>query len=424
MKDITTEQKIIAARPDDFESNKHFVDATMLAVKQSQPQTSFASSYLKTGSLGKKNNLIYRLRRLPSAALIALIIGTLIFAGGAVYAAVRFAPDLIKIFSKEKSDRGTTEYKIPEFLKCLNPVEQQTSTFELKKDAPKLSDEEVTKIVQARCELSHVNQLVSNEWPKEKLNSDETAGGLHYVTSIGQPTYFENIKDGVINTYYSGDRVYKTASPISKTMELKAYSAGKQINVKDVKKGDAVILVWRDIEEHLKDGPGDSAPAEYIGIIKLSLPLEYYQDKQIYLTDINECYGNAGEKCPNTGYIDVFPSGEGMGGNSQLKIDEGMKLREISGRVTSLGTETLELKSSSGATYFISAPKNTFRDYNDIHAKNHLDGDASLKIDSRIIVRYYKYPGASGNKIISNEIEHIGLLIDAVDYKQKTPKQY
>lgn len=421
MSKLTFEQKIIAARPDGFKINQKFVNSTMRAIKHSNNPESFISSFINNSNEPKKG-LFMKLKKLPATSLIALIFLTLVLTSGAVYAAVRYLPDLLKITEKNETSRGTTEYFVSEFENCLMPFDAKVKKFELKKDAPDLSDEEVTKIIQAKCELTVVNDLVKNIWP-EYTYKDPADGSINdYLASVERPIHFKNIDNGVINTYYDVEGEYEQSSPIAKTPELKAYFSGRQIPVSNIKHGDTVILIAKSDVKNNKEGLG--APTEYIGIIKLTLPFEYYEEKQLLLTDLNECIGNPGELCPNTGGIDVYPAGEGMGGNEELVIDRSKENREISGKIVNIKSDSIEVKSSSGSIYLIIAPYNAFADYNSVHAQKHVDGDAKLKIGSHVNIRYYKIKGQSSKKIVPSEIEQISLLIDAVDYKEQPLKQY
>src|SRR5512141_1299912 len=95
----SVEQRLLAARPDG-RGNAAFVARTMEAVKATSGQTITARIVQNAHGGKRRVSLFARLRAIPTLTLVVMIATCIIAFSGAVYAAVRLAPAVVKIFSK------------------------------------------------------------------------------------------------------------------------------------------------------------------------------------------------------------------------------------------------------------------------------------------------------------------------------------
>lgn len=421
----SVEQQIIAARPLDSASNTSFVAQTMAAIKAASVHKATAS-VLEHAAARQKGGLLKRLRALPTAALVALIVASVIAFGGVVYAAVQLAPAVVKIFSKDTSQRGTTEYNVPSFSACVNGGKQYpTDKFELNKDAPRLSDTEIEKTLQARCELSWIDDFVSKTWPTYGTHKTWQDGDTIYYT---RPDMLGTLKSLSPNAAaIATDDTHTINYTAQKGQRIVAYADGKQVSLDALHPGDAVFTVARVAETYHnppKADGGNPQPQGMVAIIKLGLPVKYYGSMQRYLTSMPGCDGNPGEYCPGTPSIDVFPreGGEGASNHAFVQNPDGT-FRMISGKVTTLHAGSLTLTSSSGKLYTITTPGNDFNAYNTTYAPAYTEMDATLKIGSTVMVTYVQAPGADPQTITPDQIQRVALQLDG-SFPKKSVKQY
>ncbi len=421
----TLEQEIIAARPEDRTGNAAFMKRTMTAIKKAKAHETF-DHVLRTTNATKKERLLMRLRKLPVSALVAIVLGLIVFAGGAVYAATQYAPLLVKVLHKSVNTRGASEYEIGNFQDCVQegtPI--NVGKFELKKDAPQISDDDVRRILQARCEMQWVSKFASKQWPTYGSHAEWQDGDRIYYARADVMGEVISVSDTAV-TLRLGDGTTKTMTAQS-GQKLLAFGNGEQAPLNTILPGDPVFTVMRASEiHHAKQITAPEQPHEegLVGLVKLGLPLKFYGAMQNYLTDIPECFGNKGEYCPQTGGIEIFPREGGEGAkNPELVMNDKNEGREISGIVTKLESDAMTLKSRTGNDFTIKTPAHALADYNQKYVENY-SGDSTLKIGSTVQVTYSQTPGSNAREITPSQIMTIFLQIDMLSPKQDAIKQY
>lgn len=430
---LTIEQELLAIRTR-RQPNVAFVLGTMRAVRSQAAHNAFEQN-LKNTDRSLHVSLFTKLKRLPAAIAIALILLTAVSLGSAVYALVRYVPNLVKITSSATTPRGTKEYWAPAFAGCTS---NGTRKFERNKDAAQLSDADVQKLIKARCEENVIESFPSHAWPTY---------GTHKVWKNGDTIYYA--RPDAIGTLQTASATSITVNESATSSQLKTYKVqpGQQITVyydgvkvplSSLHANDSVRIITRVSEVYTKPQRLDPSlsiqytqPANHsqpvvvgvIGIIKLSQPLQYYGSMQNDLTELPPCIGNAGEYCPSTASIDVYPREGGEGATNPSLVDpDPSRNREISGIVTVLNSATLKLKSSSGKIYTVNVPSNGFADYNIHYAPGYGD-DATLRVGTTISVLYNVPAGKSAQVIAPSQIINVRLLLDG-DVKQGSAKQY
>ncbi len=430
----TIEQQLLESRHQDSKGNAPFVARAMAAIKAQGGYSAATNSLGADKRASTARHLLGVFKSLPVAVAVAIIIAAIAITGGCVYAAAHFVPGLITIVSKHASQRGTTEYVIPDFAACTHSTTQK---FELNKDAPPLTDDDVKKIVQARCELDWANRFVAQTWPTYgshrhwKDGDDIFYARLDVLGSLqsASTSKFTLTVNGNAKTYTRADKE-----------AIVAYANGEKIALNILKSNDTIFAVVRVAEtyhdhesalysDHSIQYYGNNEPRTLgaIAALKLSLPIQYYGSMQQFITEIPPCDNNPGEYCPRTAFIDVFPRAGGEAAtNSAYVTHPGNVLRTISGKVTELGAGTLSLKSSSGAVYTVAATADAFQDYNQHYSPDYKDFNAALQIGSTVFVTYSQAANANPRAISLKQIFSVGLQIDATSPKAKLGdiKQY
>jgi len=412
-------------------------DATLVAAakRRSDDTNTFATTTMKRITAiaspdPKPRRWIFRLHK-PALALAAFV--AVVLLGSAVYAAVHFAPAFIQMLGKEKNSRGATEYSVSGFMQCAERnSEPATNRFEIKSDAPHLSDDEVHKIIQAKCELKWLETFPENHWPKQST-SDRKGGKTVTYARLDVLGTLDSLSPNAltITPPYTGTKPFMTQHGET----IKTYASGEEVNLSAIKKGDAVFTIARFSEPAnnwdtppSRMGtfqPEQPKPLGIVGVFKLSLPLAYYTEKQSYITEIPECEGNTDELCPQTPSIDVYPRTGGEGATNPYHHDYAV-YREISGEVTTLTSDTLTLKSRSGKLYSVTVGDDGFEAYNrDFTAPYAQDGiDAHLKVGSRVAIRYTQPKESDPTKISKDQVQMVSLQLEALNPKQGSVKQY
>jgi|GEM_PF-2039512 len=431
------------ARPDGSQGNAQFITDTMAAVRLAQNRRSFSNVLHRMIKPGFKRNYFGRLKTLSPAMLVALVLCAAVLLSGTTYAAIRYVPALLHITGKSITQRGTTLYTIPGFADCIGKGQQSVQQFELNKSAPPTSDDEVQKIVQARCESGPalLDAFVRKAWPTYGSHSKWQDGDTIYYASPYSLGTVQSVSANYVTLTYSGSNSSQTFT-VPAGQKLNVYSAGVKSSLAQIKKGDTVFAVVRlsDIYHQIpsltQKSPGvayfkpspDQQPPKVIGLIgliKLSLPYDYYLIKQTYLSELQSCMGNPGEYCATgSGQIDIFPREGGEGAsNPELQRSADSTQRIITGKVTALGANTLTLKSSSGASYSVTAPESAFSDYNTTYAPQY-DAYGTLQIGTTVSVTYFQPKDANSHVITPSQIFNIGLLLDGNPKSNKPVEQY
>ena len=425
MKDHSFDARIVAAAPHSEHTNT-FIKETMKQIKHTPLVGRLPSHH--------HNGFRYWLRHLskPALALIAIVAVTLV--SGAVYAAVHFAPAFLQLLGKETNQRGATEYSVAGFTECStnNGSIIAPEKFEVTTDTT-LSDEEVQKILQARCEMQWLQDFPGKKWPTYGTNAEWKDGDTIYYTRLDMIGTVANVTE-TNAAIVLGDRTVDHTPP--QGTKITAFAAGEEIALDQLKTGDAVFTISRvsetyhDMRNYMsgpKDQPNASIEMPHsqpkvegiVAVFKLSLPKEYYLEKQSYIVEIPECSGNEGELCPNTPSIDVYPRSGGEGATNPYRnnLTDGTH-REISGEVVELGDDTLTLKSRTGNLYKVNVGDAGFAVYNRDYASAYTDVDATLKVGSRVAVQYVQPKDANPKTVTKDQVWRISLQLEGSNPKK------
>ncbi len=418
---------LASAVPDSyFKTNTTFTQKVMANLHK--PET-FASQLRKTNTPPKRN-VFMKLRQLPATALVLVALASFATLGGAVYAAVKFAPDLIEIIDKSINKQGHTEYSVPAFAQCAPESLIQIKNFQLAKDAPNLSDDEVKKILQAKCELRWLEKFVRDTWPAYGTHKEWQNGDDIFYTRVDVLGALQSASPNTVTLShdYGYDGEKKTIEYARYgSEEIKAFTTGKEISLNDIKQGDTVFSVLRVTEKYYQPRNGqdtNATPLGIVGVIKLNLPAKYYGGMQNYLIEVPQCIGNSDEVCPEVVGPHIYPENlEAM--REWEDFHEGYYItRLISGEVTKIDGDSLIIKSRSNKLYHVALPAGSVAKYNTElapKAQQALGSNTTLTLGSTVQAIYYQPKGADPTQIASDHIVslRLGMNIDAKEIMRK-----
>lgn len=410
MKDVSFEAKLIAANPRSQKTDS-FVKNVM---NQLSPQSEAPSR-------------LSWLHHLPRPAIAVAGFVGVVLVGSAAYAAVHFAPALVQLLDKQTNSRGATEYSIANFKDCQSQAGGALQRVEVKKGVS-LSDEEVKKIVQAKCELQWLQTFTGHAWPATDTAHLKDGDTFSYPRTDRLGIFVSATES--MAKISTGDIVddYQAASG----EKIRAFAAGEEIALSDLKPGDTVFTISRISEAYQRvTGPrGTVRPVAdspkivgTVGLFKMSLPQEYYQQKQQLVTEIPACIGNEHELCAATPSVEVYPrSGEG-GKNPLAQIKADVTYRQISGTVTELRSDGLTLKSRLGTVYHVTVGSNGFAAYNRDYAQLYGE-ETKVKVGSSVMVYYAQPQHADPKEITPEHIQMVNLQLETLNPKTQPLKQY
>lgn len=378
---------------------------------------------IRTTSKQPKWSLRMKLRTLHGSGLAAAILITLVLLSGAVYASVRFAPDFIQLLNKKTNEQGRVEYTVPSFAQCQNDSETKIDTFAVRPTA-NLSDDEVKKILQAKCELDSIDTFARNEWPTRGQHTQWQDGDTIYYA---RPDVFGTVQSisgtGLEITYDGGQAPTKRYSTFQ-GQKLEAFNRNKQTDIQNIHPGDLVFVIERIAETYHTNVVGatpDSHSVGIIAVVKMTLPKDYYGAKQNNVYEVTACLNNPGETCPKEqqASIDVFPRGSEGATNPYLRQDtSATETREINGVVTTISPDQLTLKSNKGNTFTLHVSRQIIDGYNTnaapLYTQNgKFTADAvSIHVGSWISITYQQQPNDNPRDILLSDIFKAYLLTD------------
>lgn len=414
MKEIMIETKLVAASPES--GNTNFVQKVMEGVRSRALATRLPAQ--------QRRGFIHWVCHLHKPALIALAVATVALVSGAVYASVQFAPGLIKLLGKDTS-QGHTQYSVAGFADC-SKNNGNMQKFELNNKAPALSDAEVQKIIQAKCELQWITSFANHTWPTYGQNAQwEDGDHIYYARPDFLGTLVSADAGKAIMTYNPGDGNKTQNYTVAQNERVRAFSEGQEIPLTQLKPGDTIFSIVRVQETYTRldrNKPQTSpqpTPVGLLALIKLSLPKEYYGQMQQYITEVPSCPGNPHDYCSSTPSIDVFPRGGEGATNQAFNSKTNTIYRQITGKVTALAPNKVTLQSSSGTTFTVTLNTDGFADYNTNYAPiyNAEGTDGELKIGSSIDIRYAQAANGDPTKISADQVITIDLKLESLNPK-------
>jgi hypothetical protein len=411
MKHFTFEQLAIASAPSRSDTTRNrFTDDVMARIRSS---TSL-QEYVSVRHTSRIASFFYKLRHLPAFATIVIALVTLLAVTGTAYAITQlWVKPIVHIQSPVKSVTGRTEV-IASLQNCGNEVAKQT--VEVKKMST-IDSTEIQKILQARCEMSAIQQTLV---PHSALAIPQIPvdGQIVEQTDLSNASKVISLsKDALQST----DGRTNTSSTLKVTPQTKYVVNGQEATASDIQPGDTVMYVqYLKYRQHVSatNDPtkfttsSETLESRVTYIIKADLPIEYYgSDKQGQIAQVMPCFGNKEDSCVQTGIVDLYQDD----GNNLLgsKIVSGQAvMREIQLTLTSIQGAQITGTSTSGRKFSATLPVDAIEIFNTTKSSSY--NNVSIGVGDTILIRYYELAHQNSTTIDANRIEYVGFLIEMI----------
>lgn len=418
MKDAELEALLLAARP--HHADKYSVATTQIMEHiTSQRQI---TTYLNDAP--RSRSLITRLQALHGLSLVLAIIIAAICMAGVVYASTQIVPDIIRVFNKKQTTTGRIEYDAPAFAHCYQKGDRSLDKFDVS-PAAHLSDQEVEKILTAKCELMRVDAFIKSKWPTYGDHATWREGDHIYYTRADVLGEVQSIDTQtlVLSNGNANPVQYKAFN----NRPIQAYLGGKPVDIAMIKPNDYVFSVVRVSEvyhtpETLRGPHANEIMQNHtatslglVAVIKMSLPERYYTTLQNYIEPVVACTGNPSEHCPGelSGVmIDVFPRDEALTNPYARPDSSDLQAYEITGMVTALTSESVTIKASSGAQYVLTMDTPVIDTYNSGVAPTYPwpPDKTQVQIGSRLEILYRQKPGENHLRLRLSDLRSMQII--------------
>jgi hypothetical protein len=387
MKSDKFDRKIIAARPDGYRSNTLFTDAVMAKVRSGE----ILSSSVRNMNVTKKETFMMRFKHLPTFAIVAIIIASILVVSGGAYAAYQLLwpkPE-VHISEPKTSASGRKEVDISS-AKCGKP--NYTDGYELKRNAT-ITIDEVPMVVKAHCELDAIDTWANKTFPNSAdhmpFDTREPFDMTHIWTSMA--THIKSRSSSDI-TFVGLAKYNQTDSTFNVTSNTRFIADGHDVAASAISADDPVVYITSE-SSHITPDAGCNGQhcsmsssdlvKKLVAVVKLSMPFQYYdQFAWQSLAERIVCMGNPDEKCL-TGYVagvDLYQ------GSPEVKMGES-EMREIQGVVTEIGRLSITVRASSGALYTFATPTDIVSAYNSNRAAQYYN-NLMVNVGSTLSVTY------------------------------------
>lgn len=406
MKTNYFDQQLIAARPEDYSVDKHFTDSVMKKIGKSE----ILSSSIRNMSVTKKETFIMRLRHLPKIAIVAIAVGALVVLTGTTFAVVKTIEGLHNVKVNEASTNNFDREQLNvTFTNCSERAKEGVS-YELKRDSG-LSAEDGAKTLQARCEMSEIDDWLRANTPKELaplflLNQADT------ITAIG---------DNTITLEAGGVKDIST--------DVKILSAGKEIAKSDLKVGNTVFS-YPDISKKYFQ----NASNQPLRIFLVSQPTKYYEASlQSYVNERGPCQNNPAREClkaSNINHTVLIAARGGAWGTGGVALN----IKEVQGKVVSYEANEIKIDVGKGVIYTIQTPSNIIERYNqtDVYDLAKFDNiyagtspeELKIKIGDSLGIAYVEDSNKSSDTISWSQLLTVQLMVERIPNNLDVLRKY
>lgn len=414
MKDFTFEQLILASSTAKVDTNNIFVDSVMNKINKGSPLL----NQLTDERMTRQVSFFQKVRRLPAfIILIIAIIGTLTITG-TVYAITQlWLKPIVHTDAPVQNAGGRLELSASLF-NCGAEAEQQT--LEIKRMST-IDPAEINKILQARCEMNAIQEVVS---PRDKApvhsNTPEGDEVVEYV-SVSPEAYKV--------TSLTRDNLtlsHEVTSPLTLSFKLapetKYFVNNQETSSDSIHPGDTILYVMYTKNRLSDDNDpnrfktnDDELEKEITYVIKTDLPIEYYgSEKQNQLARRAPCYGNSKDSCVEGGGIDLYENYKNV-----LVPDQSI-MREIQIKLTSIEGSKLVGVSSSGRSLSTNLPTNIIETFN--AAKSSLYNNTTISVGDTLLIRYSEPIDQENTTIDADHVAYVGLVIEIINKNDPVEK--
>lgn len=398
MKKTALETRIITATPNDTSVNRSFTDKVMHEVSIVQAHnSSLQATFLEQ---------FRKLNQLPRFAVLMFAVVFLTLFGGTTYAMYKilWAQPKVTIQTPTTNQFGRTQ-AIASAANCGNQKDE--TTFEIKQ-GNKLNPSEISKILQARCELEVIRNWSGEKDPTDATSRKPAQGTVQSSMIMVYPTASE-VKsiDTTKLTLSANNDTPETTLTLAKDTQ---YIVDNHLSTKDqIQPKDPVLYVQKITTKDTttKDASGHYNTAgipiakKTTYVIKTNLPFEYYNlSSQNLVAQREECMGNPSDTCVQTQLVDVYYSSTSKQ-SSKTHLIQGMLIEHIG--------NSIKLKSSSGRIFTLTTPSDIVMNFNQNKSANYNNS----KIEKGDLLQVM-YVADNTTNLDSTQIISIQLALDMV----------
>lgn len=378
---ITIDQALSAAHEPLDGANRQFIARVMDNIDSiTPPSGSFA-----------------RLRHLPRAALVAMLLAALVVVSGTAYAAYQLWLKPHATIQQFGTNQYGREQALVGFQNCKDTA---SATYEVKSSA-NLTAEQVRQLLQARCEMDAITSWANSNQPPTPSTMTTLYPGAFTVSSIHGDTY---------NLHGTNEDI-----TVNATKDTSFIVHGMQEGKDAIHTGDTVGYVEQDT---YPTGGGWPTTRKPIAIVRLEMPANMYEPSlQNQVAKRQDCAGNPGESCVNNASIDVYP----RNGESNAAPTVAGTHRQIQGRIVNHKDATVTIKASSGALYIITAPLDFIAKFNTQYSQNYQN--TTIQNGDMLTVDYVQPDNANPKTILPDQLQSVSLMIEMVN-KTDAIKKY
>ncbi|HVI69398.1 MAG TPA: hypothetical protein VM581_02975 [Magnetospirillaceae bacterium] len=383
---ITVEQAIIASQPQGSGVFSVFTTKTLHLIRARESYELLQKKHTRNWT---------RLWHLPKFALAIVVVVVLAIASGTAYATYILWPKpAVHINNVQQNQFGRQEAVI-DFEHCH--VGKDTS-YELKMGV-NLPPEELTKILEARCERAQIDTWVDRTL---MTHGDFTKvhvipGGVGTITHIDEHTM-------TIESPNAPDLPATHTIPT----DIQFIIDGSKVDRMQFKVGDPAVYVLRNTYE--TERGGTLLNTELVAVVKLNLPLDYYTYKQSLITERKPCYGNPDDSCRMGSAVPLYPRGAPL-----KQLDPDNQLFEIEGKLLTHHGAVFTIQGTSGKIYTVTAPYDVITDHNANYSATY--DNIKVAVGDVLKVDYLQHTDADHTAISSRDLSDIVIVIDLLEGK-------
>jgi hypothetical protein len=405
MKDIKFDAQIAAARPENYNAgNEAFTDKVMAQVASNE----IFSQVIRKTSVTKKETLLMKIRHLPKIAIIAAILGALLFLAGTTYAIVQTVskPSPVTVKESGVNEFGREQLSI-EFDSC-DTQKKNGTTYELKRGG-NLSAEDGAKVLRATCDIDRIKAWIENDPRSKELLGTWNARSLWLPNDATTVTRIENntltLKNGErerSEQVHADARVFEGDTPIS---------------LSAIQPGDTIFYFAP--ARYPRNAPNQEAGH---AIFKLPLEARYYGiDFRSYVHARAACDGNPERTCLKSNSINQTNLMVTYGG-TQTYLGDPRASRAIQGRIVSYDATSIKLDVGHGVIYTVQTPHNVVEHYNQqtvyglaafdgIYAKTNPE-DLKIKVGDSLDIGYLEAANEFSKELSWNKVTGVNLMVE------------
>ncbi len=470
------DQKLLHSREEGATDKEAFVQDTMRAVKSAKSRETFEQILRKTNVTRKETfvmrlrKLDHKLRQLPVAAAVLIVLGLTGTVGATAFLALKWIVPKVTITNIDQSnDEGKKQYTVDS--QCGEFYSGKDLKYELAKYS-NLSDADVLKVFQSTCEYNTLKSFFDTRFlsdndetsmAKKKpgdtvtiYDSSNTFAGstlanpvfgitIGKVTAIGSEQITLSLKLYLVDSpaepwqeYFPEGKEFTRTLNIASNVEV--FENGQQINLSKVVLGDTVQIVTRSVyevqyyEDSKLNGLGPLITFEVAGMVRSGLDTTYISDEGRMgdprivdaLAMLYPCEELPEYSCvlvPKQVMGEVYAVEESAtreGKNWQYfrkdadSENEKIKSYRLSGRITSINGNRITFQTRGKQEQaIVELPYDAVNEYNQSTASNNIGAIQSLKVEVGDLVEaiYSQTEDEDHLTLKSSDISHFMVIL-------------